>query len=165
MMLASVNRFVVELCQVRGLSAGAASEEMAMAFNKLREAYKMSTDRDHNLTEVCTVYCCMYFESYCTYKTSAFSFEALLYIFSKKRNAFSYDIIRHLKKKHLPRVPSSSAVPNGAPVQFTPKGVDWRPGYRDVDGTIPSRIPVDGMIPRTYIHIHIHRAGLAVPVL
>ncbi|CAM9373565.1 unnamed protein product [Pylaiella littoralis] len=50
--LCHFTRFVVELCQVRGLSAGAASEEMAMAFNKLREAYKMSTDRDHNLTEL-----------------------------------------------------------------------------------------------------------------
>lgn len=42
---------MVELCQVRSLSGGA-SKEMVMAFNKLRETYRISTDRDQNLDEV-----------------------------------------------------------------------------------------------------------------
>lgn len=44
-------RFVLELCQVRS-RAGAASKEMVLAFNKLRESYRASTDRDPNLDEV-----------------------------------------------------------------------------------------------------------------
>lgn len=42
---------MVELCQVKGLT-GAASKEMVLTFNKLRETYRKSTDRDHNLDEV-----------------------------------------------------------------------------------------------------------------
>lgn len=41
----------MELCQVRSL-AGGASKEMVVAFNKLRETYRISTDRDQNLDEV-----------------------------------------------------------------------------------------------------------------
>lgn len=42
---------MVELCQVRSL-AGGASKEMVLAFNKLRETYRIATDRDQNLDEV-----------------------------------------------------------------------------------------------------------------
>lgn len=42
---------MVELCQVKSL-AGGASKEMVLAFNKLRETYRISTDRDQNLDEV-----------------------------------------------------------------------------------------------------------------
>lgn len=44
-------RFVVELCQVKTL-AGASSPEMVGAYNKLREVYRPSIDRDTNLEEV-----------------------------------------------------------------------------------------------------------------
>eukprot|EP00752_Nemacystus_decipiens_P014330 g12749.t1 len=49
--LCHFTRFVVELCQVRSL-AGGASKEMVMAFNKLRETYRVSMDRDQNLDEL-----------------------------------------------------------------------------------------------------------------
>lgn len=45
-------RFVLELCQVRSSLLGEAPKEMVLAFNKLREAYRISTDRDRNLEEV-----------------------------------------------------------------------------------------------------------------
>lgn len=43
--------FVVELCQVESL-AGSPSQEMAAAFNKLREVYRASLERDVNLDDV-----------------------------------------------------------------------------------------------------------------
>lgn len=43
---------MLELCQVRGSLAGGASEEMVTVFNKLRETYRISVDRDQNLDEV-----------------------------------------------------------------------------------------------------------------
>ena len=50
----SLVRFVVELCQVRSL-AGAPSQEMVLAFGKLREGYQASLDRDSHLEDVSRV--------------------------------------------------------------------------------------------------------------
>ncbi|CAM9200608.1 unnamed protein product [Ectocarpus sp. 12 AP-2014] len=44
-------RFVVELCQVKSL-AGSPSQEMAAAFNKLREVYRASLERDVHLDDL-----------------------------------------------------------------------------------------------------------------
>ncbi|CAM9291330.1 unnamed protein product [Scytosiphon promiscuus] len=49
--LSHFTRFVIELCQVKAL-VGSSSAEMVGAFNKLREVYRASIDRDMNLEEL-----------------------------------------------------------------------------------------------------------------
>lgn len=48
------SRFVLELCQLRAAVGGGPSHDMARAFTNLREAYKLSLNRDPHFDEVKT---------------------------------------------------------------------------------------------------------------